>query len=164
MSRETRRVDRVALAWISRQPDPTRLLKAVADHFRRSGRRIGYMLTSEAAARMGGGRADEDVQILRLNDGGTLTCHMTDMSKPTRVIWSHGELTLFGPGFAPPATIVAAISGRLGDIVAHPLLPADAVVVSCQETREGIAMECQEFSVTVAEAFEQLAILERKAA
>jgi hypothetical protein len=164
VSRETRRVDRVALAWISRQPAPTNLLKAVTDHFRRSGGRLGYILTSEAAARMGGGRADDDVQILRLNGGGTLTCHMTDVSNPTRVIWSHGELTLFGPGFAPPATILAAISGRLGDIVTHPLLPADAVVVSCMETKAGLAMECQEFSVLVAEAFEHLAQLERKAA
>lgn len=155
MSRRTTRVDAVALSWIARQPQPAAMLRAVVAHFARSSGRVGYVITGEAAGRMGGGINDAALSTFTLREGGTLTCRLEEAGPPG-LGWDAGDLTLTSAEGLLPETIVAACGRRLGEIVAHPLLPPRALVVRSFAEAGRLVLECQEFSMQYDEALATL--------
>lgn len=154
MSRETLRVDLVLVSMLGDAPAGADGLLAIVEHFRRSSGRLGYVLSEDWIRRNAPGI---EAETIGLSDIGTMHCKWSPDDTAVPFDWERGTLSLWKSRVDLPGTVLAGLTGRrLGEIVDHDRLPAQAEVSLFEDTDSWLRLACLGWTVTLAEAFKMI--------
>lgn len=141
------------LHWIMGTSDPVKTLACIEHRFGEMTGRNGHILMGSTVASKHPD-ADAELDHLIVTEMGTLTGHVRCGPEGRSFTWSRGDV-LLGPASELPAIIRFGLVGRrLIEVVKHPWAPQRAVIVGVEENGANMVLNCQEFSVPIAEAKE----------
>lgn len=156
MSREITRVDKAILAWILEKPEPCKLFEIIQSRLTENNNRFGYSLASTAIERVYG--KVPELKNLSITNLGTLTGEIQEEKEEISINWNRGDLMLKGRQKLPETIMVNLAGRKLGEIIKHKWLPADALIVDITAAyfKSWIILHCQEFSIPLEQAKESL--------